>query len=39
MRRRPGRTPRLVLWFGLDASIADTPVRIPAGASASRLAS
>jgi hypothetical protein len=26
MRRRPGRDPRLVLWFALDLSIADRPV-------------
>jgi hypothetical protein len=29
MRRRPGREPRLVLWFALDATIDDPAVTIP----------
>lgn len=29
MRRRPGREPRLVLWFALDSSVPDRPVDIP----------
>jgi hypothetical protein len=28
MRRRPGRAPRLVLWFGLDANVPDRPVDV-----------
>jgi hypothetical protein len=29
MRRRPGRGPKLVLWFGLDARVQDAAVRMP----------
>jgi hypothetical protein len=29
MRRRPGRQPKLVLWFALDSSLPDRPVDIP----------
>lgn len=29
MRRRPGRQPKLVLWFALDSSLEDRPVDIP----------
>lgn len=31
MRRRPGREPRLVLWFALDSTLPDRPVNIVEG--------